>query len=380
MEIILVPDSFKGTYSSIEVSRFLEIAARKHLDHPKIHTIPMADGGEGTTEAIMSQLDGLWVNCKVNGPLGHPVFARYGMIGKTAVMEMAQASGITLLPEDQRDPMETTTYGTGEMIRHALDQGADEIIIGIGGSATNDGGVGMAQALGVVFKDKAGHEIPYGGKHLEAIHEIDMNSLHSRIKNVKIRVMCDVTNPLTGPMGATLTYGPQKGASEDVLKKLEQGMLHLHKCIEKQFGINLNNMAGSGAAGGLGGGLVAFLGAQLEPGIDTLLDLFHFDTMLKSADLVITGEGCLDGQSVFGKVPIGVASRCKQFNVPVIAFVGSIDGDVEQVFDYGISAYFTTIDRILDFDGVMHQKQCMMEQGADNLFRLIKMGMELNPN
>jgi len=377
MKIILAPDSFKGTFSSMEVIQYLKKGINQYFHDVTLIEVPIADGGEGTVDAILHAKHGQRVDCIVKDPLGRSINSYYGIIDNTAIIEMAAASGITLLSEDEKDPRMTSTYGTGQMIRSALEKGVNKIILGIGGSATNDGGIGMAMALGIRFLDESGDLISEGGANLIRIHTIDMSCTDKRIFQVPIEVICDVSNPLTGPTGATYTYGPQKGATSMVLEELELGMEHYREVIKERLKIDLNTVSGAGAAGGLGGGLVAFLHATLKPGIDTILDIVEFDTLLENCDLVITGEGKLDGQSIYGKVPVGVAQRCLGKDTIVLAFVGSIGDNAEKVYDYNIHSIFTTISGITTFEEIMVNKEEVMIQSVDRLMRLLKSGMLL---
>jgi len=378
MKIIFAPDSFKGTFSSSEIIEYLEKGAKKYFDNLEVVKVPIADGGEGTVDAIISATGGKYLQCNVTGPLGDKVNAKYGLVNDIAVIEMAEASGITLVDTDKRNPLFTTTYGTGELILEALNQGAKEIIIGIGGSATNDGGIGMAQALGVHFYDKQGNEVGLGGQYLEKINSISLKDLDDRFKNIKITVICDVTNPLTGPCGATYVYGPQKGGSKEILDRLEEGMTNYKHVIEKELNIKLNDIPGTGAAGGLGAALVAFLGGKLKPGIETILDLVQFESLAKDADLVITGEGRLDGQSIFGKVPTGIGKRCKNLKAKVIVIAGSVGEEVDKVYNYGIDAIFSTIDKPITLEEALNNSNELLVQAIDRMYRLIKLGMDIN--
>ncbi|MCF8018651.1 MAG: glycerate kinase [Vallitaleaceae bacterium] len=375
MKIILAPDSFKGTFSSKEVINYLDQGFRKFIENVEIIHVPIADGGEGTVEAILTATEGKKVDCIVSGPLGQKVKAYYGLLGDTAVIEMATASGITLIADEEKNPLKTSTYGTGEMMLHALDNGAKKLVIGIGGSATNDGGLGMAKALGVKFYNKDHAEVGHGGIELGNISTIDITGMDKRFKNIEVDVICDVTNPLLGPNGATYTYGPQKGATTTMMVLLENGMVNYHNLIQETFGIHLDSIPGTGAAGGLGGGLVAFVGAVLKPGIETILDVVAFDEKLENVDLVITGEGKLDGQSIYGKVPVGVAARCG--NIPVLAFVGSIGDGGEKVYDHNISGVFSTVSDVTSFEEILRNKEKIMEQGVERFVRLIKTGMRI---
>lgn len=370
MKIVLAPDSFKGTFSSKEVISYLDLGIRKHIENVEIIHVPIADGGEGTVDAILSAAGGINIFTTVEDPLGRDIKGSYGRIGETAIIEMALASGITLVSDDEKDPLVTSTYGTGQLMKHAIDHGATKLIIGIGGSATNDGGMGMARALGAKFFNDHGEEVGKGGIDLGRLAAIDMSEFDPRFKDIEVEVICDVTNPLTGPEGATYTYGPQKGATSSMLEILENGMIQYHEVIKETFGIVLNDIPGSGAAGGLGGGLVAFVGGELKPGIETILNTVGFNELLEDADLVITGEGKLDGQSVYGKVPVGVAGRCG--TIPVYAFCGALGENAEKVYDYNIDGIYSTVSDVTTFDEIVNNKEKIMEQSVDRFVRLIK--------
>ncbi|HHY23654.1 MAG TPA: glycerate kinase [Clostridiaceae bacterium] len=300
-----------------------------------------------------------------------------GTVAKTAVIEMAEASGLPLIGPTERNPLLTTTYGTGEMIKSALDEGIREFIIGIGGSATNDGGIGAAQALGVQFIDSEGKEVGFGGGELSKIKHISIESLDSRIKESKITVICDVNNPLTGERGATAVFGPQKGAKGDMLKTLENGMKNYAEVISKHFGMDVDKIPGSGAAGGLGAALICFFGAEIKSGIDTILDFVEFEKLLNGVDLVITGEGRIDGQSVFGKVPVGIARRCKKYGIKVVVITGSMGDKAQDVYEYGIDSIMTTINKDMSLDEAMSRSKELLMDAVDRMFRLIKLGMTL---
>ncbi len=373
MKIILAPDSFKGTFSSKVVIDYLDRGIRKHIEDVEIIHVPIADGGEGTVDALLTATKGDKIYTTVQDPLGRDIEGYYGRIGNTAIIEMAIASGITLVTEEEKDPLVTSTYGTGQLMKHALDHGATKLIIGIGGSATNDGGMGMAKALGVKFLDLDHKEIGNGGINLGRVQFIDVSHLDQRLAEVEVEVICDVTNPLTGPEGATYTYGPQKGATRNKIEILENGMVNFHQVIKETFHIELNEIPGTGAAGGLGGGLIVFAGGTLKPGIETILNTVGFNELLKNVDLVITGEGKLDGQSIYGKVPVGVAGRCG--NIPVYAFCGALGENAEKVYDYNISAIFSTVTDVTTFDEIVKHKETIMEQSVERFVRLIKQGM-----
>ena len=307
MKLLFASDSFKGSLSSQETAEILARAAKEVFGDVTWSSVPVADGGEGTTDAVIAAENGAWIETEVYGPLMEKVTARYGKIDeKRAVIEMAAASGLPMVPEGRRNPLYTTSYGTGELIRHALDEGFTDISIAIGGSATNDGGMGCARALGVRFLDEDGRELEGRGEDLENVSAIDVSGLDPRVSNAKITVMCDVTNPLCGENGATCTFGAQKGATPEIQARLEAGMVNYRDRIRKQFGIDPDAIEGAGAAGGLGTALMVFLGGEMKSGIETVLDLIGFDRRLEGVDLVVTGEGRTDWQSCFGKVMQGV--------------------------------------------------------------------------
>lgn len=379
MKLIAAPDSFKGTFTSTEVIDYISAGAKKYFDNIDFHGVPIADGGEGTVSAIVSAMEGHFKTCHVTGPYSKRTKATFGITGTIGILEMAEASGITLASTGEMDPLKATTFGTGEMIRHALDAGIESLVMGIGGSATNDGGMGMAAALGVKFYDADNQLITdYGGEQLSSIERIDMSLLDKRLKNMKVTVICDVTNPLTGPEGATYVYGPQKGANDHSKPILEAGMEHYREVLKRTFDIDMNEVPGAGAAGGLGAALVAYLKAELKPGVETILDLVKFDEMVSDADLVITGEGRLDGQSVYGKVPVGVANRCIGPNVPVIAIAGCTGEGYEAVYDHGIDAVFSTITAPVVGEEALKNADKNLEKAVEQLFRSLKVGTQLS--
>jgi len=338
MKIVVAPDSFKGSLTAVEVSDAIEQGIREIFPKAEIVKIPMADGGDGTVQCLINATGGEILRKKVTGPLGDEVWASYGILGdkKTAVIEMAEASGLTLVPENKRNPLITTTYGTGQLIKFALDQGCRKMIIGIGGSATNDGGAGMVQALGVKLLDKDGEEIGFGGAELLNIHHIDIVQMGSRIDKLEILVASDVKNPLCGPTGATRIYGPQKGATEEMMIILEKSLSHFAEIIKKDLNKDIKNIPGVGAAGGLGAALMAFLDAKLKPGIEIIIKAVKLEEIVKDADLLITGEGKIDSQTIYGKVPVGVAKIAKKYHVPIVSISALIDKSGLIVKDYGI--------------------------------------------
>ncbi|WP_176233719.1 glycerate kinase, partial [Candidatus Hakubella thermalkaliphila] len=325
MRILIAPDKFKGCLSALEVARAVERGIKKVDSCIETIICPMADGGEGTVATLVEATGGQIITLGVTGPLGERVEAYYGILGdgKTAVIEMASASGLWLVPQEKRNPLSTTTYGTGELIRDALHREVEQILIGIGGSATNDGGMGVAQALGVKFYDEKGQELGLGGKELGRIVKIDLRGLDQRVRKVEVEVACDVENPLYGPRGAAYIYAPQKGATPEMVDFLDRGLVHYARKIKEYLGKEIEYVPGSGAAGGLGGGLLAFLDARLRPGVEIVKDVVGFREKLGGVQLVITGEGALDEQTLSGKTPIGVAREAREMHIPTIAFAGS---------------------------------------------------------
>ncbi|MEW8987725.1 MAG: glycerate kinase, partial [Bacillus sp. (in: firmicutes)] len=338
MKIVIAPDSFKESLTALEAANAIERGFKSIFPNAVYHKMPMADGGEGTVQSLVDATNGTIEERIVTGPLGNPVKSFFGLMGdgKTAVIEMAAASGLHLVPMEKRNPLVTSTRGTGELISAALDLGVKHIIIGIGGSATNDGGAGMIQALGAKLLDEEGETIGPGGGALSQIATVDLSGLDNRLKDVHIDVACDVDNPLTGPRGASAIFGPQKGATPEMVKLLDKNLSHFADVIEKALGKSFRDIEGAGAAGGLGASLLAFLNADLKRGIDIVLHAMNFESVVKDADLVITGEGRIDSQTVYGKTPIGVAKAAKKYGVPVIGLAGSISQDSDVVIEHGI--------------------------------------------
>jgi len=338
MKIVVAPDSFKGSLTAVEVSDAIEQGVREIFPGAEIVKIPMADGGDGTVQCLVNATGGEILREKVTGPLGNGVLASYGILGdeKTAVIEMAEASGLTLVPENKRNPLITTTYGTGQLIKSALDQGCRKMIIGIGGSATNDGGAGMVQALGAKLLDKDTEEIGFGGGELKKVFRIDTKYLDNRLSETKVLIASDVSNPLCGSKGAARIYGPQKGATPEIIEELDESLGHFAEIIKRDLNKDIKDIPGAGAAGGLGAGLMAFLNAELRPGIEIIIEVVRLDQAIKDADMVITGEGKIDSQTIYGKAPIGVAKIAKKYNIPVIAVAAIIGDDVDIVHQHGI--------------------------------------------
>ncbi len=343
MKIIIAPDSYKGCMSAVKVAAFMEEGVLKALSNPEIVKIPVADGGEGTVSAMIIGAGGRLVHTKATGPLRNEIDSFFGILadGKTAVIEMAAASGLELVPENHRNPLNTTTFGTGELILAALNKGCTDIILGVGGSATTDCGMGMAQALGVVFYDSERKPLSYGGRYMNDIKFYDDSGIDPRVRKTNIRVACDVTNPLYGKRGAAYVYSTQKGASPRQIRHLDDGLRNIASVINELSGLDISGIPGSGAAGGLAGGLVAFTGATLEKGIDIVTGICNFSHKLKGASLVLTGEGNTDHQTTFGKVPVGIAALAAKESVPVICISGKLSPGYEEIYDLGITAAFS---------------------------------------
>jgi glycerate 2-kinase len=380
MKVIIAPDSFKESLSALEVANAIEKGFRDIFPEAEYVKIPMADGGEGTVQSLVDATGGRIVKTEVTGPLGDRVQAFFGMLGdgKTAVIEMAAASGLHLVPSEKRNPLVTTTRGTGELILAALDEGAEHIIIGIGGSATNDGGAGMIQALGGRLLDRHRQEIGPGGGSLSELADIDLSGLDVRLKHVKIEVACDVDNPLTGPKGASAVFGPQKGATPEMVATLDKNLQHYADVIERVLGKQVKDIPGAGAAGGLGAGLLAFLEAELKRGVEIVLETVKFHERIQDASLVITGEGRIDGQTIFGKTPIGVAKAAKRYNIPVIAIAGSVSDDSDVVLSHGIDALYSIVPGIIPLEKALANAEYYVTKTARNIAAACNIGRKMN--
>ncbi|WP_407331430.1 glycerate kinase [Enterovibrio sp. 27052020O] len=375
MKIVIAPDSYKESLSAMDVATAIECGFRRVMEDVEIVKLPMADGGEGTVQSLVDATGGHIVDVSVTDPLGLPVDGFFGLLGtgETAVIEMAAASGLHLVPSAQRNPLQTTSYGTGELIKAALDHGAKHLIVGIGGSATNDGGAGMAQALGVKLLDKDGNAIGYGGGSLASLHSIDMTDIDPRLASIKLEVACDVDNPLCGEKGASAIFGPQKGATPSMVDTLDANLSHYADVIKAQLNQDVKNSAGAGAAGGMGAALLGLFNAELRPGINIVMDAVDLSAHVKDADLVITGEGRIDSQTIHGKTPIGVARCAKQFGVPVIGIAGSITQDSVVVYDHGIDALFSVVSGACTLEDALANAKENVELTAENVARMIKM-------
>ncbi|WP_336219737.1 glycerate kinase [Citrobacter amalonaticus] len=379
MKIVIAPDSYKESLSALEVASAIEQGFREIWPDADYVKLPVADGGEGTVEAMVAATAGRIVEVNVTGPLGEPVSGFYGLSGdeRTAFIEMAAASGLERVPVSLRDPLKTTSWGTGELIRHALDTGVDHIIIGLGGSATNDGGAGMVQALGAKLLDAHHREIGLGGAALETLEQIDISQLDKRLAACRIEVACDVTNPLTGKEGASAVFGPQKGATPEMITRLDNALAHYAKLIARDLAVDVLALAGGGAAGGMGAALYAFCGAQLRRGIEIVTDALHLDDCVADADLVVTGEGRIDSQTIHGKVPFGVAKVAKRYNKPVIGIAGSLTADVGVVHDHGLDAVFSVIYSVCTLEEALQNAAENVRMTARNVAATLKMGQSI---
>ncbi len=378
MKLLFASDSFKGTLSSDQTIALLTKAAKEVFGDCETSGVPVADGGEGTTEAVVKARNGQIISVPVHGPLMEKEQGFYGRLSDTeAILEMAAASGLPMVPEEKRNPLHTTTYGTGELLKAALDAGYTDIAIAIGGSATNDGGMGFASALGIRFLDAEGHVLSGRGEDLERVAHIDVSGLDPAVKKAHFTVMCDVTNPLCGPDGATYTFGKQKGGTPEILDRLEKGMQNYRDVIIREFGVNPDEIQGTGAAGGLGAALKVFLHAEMKSGIETVLDLIDFDARLEGVDLVVTGEGRTDWQSCFGKVMQGVGDRSAKHQVPVAALCGSLGRDYEKIYAHGISSIMTTVDGPMPLKEALDNAEELYYKGAIRMFRFMEAGRRM---
>ncbi len=380
MNIVIAIDSFKGSLSSMEAGEAIGEGIRRVSPEERITICPLADGGEGTVEALVHGMKGTLLSIQVTGPLGKPVTCAYGIIEhtKTAIIEMSGAAGITLVPETEKNPMQTTTYGVGEVIKDAITRGCRRFIIGIGGSATNDGGAGMLQALGYEFLDSTGKEIPFGAIGLSMLKTITDTNVIPELKECNFYVACDVTNPLCGELGCSAIYGPQKGANPEMIEDMDKWLEQYAALSKKSYPKADANQAGTGAAGGMGFSFLTFTNAVLESGIKIVLEETKLEEKLRDADLVITGEGRLDGQTAMGKAPIGVAKLAKQYGKTVIAFAGSVTRDARECNQYGIDAYFPILRTITTLEEAMNLENAKrnLSDTAEQVYRLYRKGTE----
>lgn len=381
MKIVVAPDSYKGSLTAVQAAQSMAAGIHRVIPDAQVVQLPVADGGEGTTEAFYSAAGGELHTVQVTGPLGDPVETVWLRLPDgTGVMEMAQASGITRIPPERLDPLRATSCGTGELLRAMLDAGCRKILLGIGGSATNDGGAGMMQALGARFLDAEGGELPPGGAALERLERIDLTGFDERMKETSLTAACDVTNPLCGPRGASAVYGPQKGADAPMVARLDGALSRYAAVIRQQLGKDVASLPGAGAAGGLGAGLLAFCGAQIRPGIETVLQAVGFDRQAAGAAAVFTGEGRLDGQSVNGKVPAGVAAHAKAVrpDLPVIAIGGSIGAGAEGLYACGVDGMLALVDSIMPLERAMTEAAGLLEAAAERAMRLLLAGRRMD--
>ena len=376
MKVVIAPQAFKGSISALDAATAMGEGVRRVVPDAQTVLVPVADGGDGTLETLVEGSGGDIRTSEVTGPLGETIRAPWGALGDgtTAVIEMARTSGLALVPIERRNPLVTTTYGLGEAIREAMDAGFRRFIVGIGGSATNDAGGGMAQALGVRLLDSDGHDLPFGGAALAELSRVDMSGRDPRVSEARFLVACDVNNPLTGPEGASAIYGPQKGATPEMVAQLDAALQNFAEVVKRDVGADIDGVPGAGAAGGLGGGLIAFLDAGLSAGVDIVLETVGLDGHLQEADLVVTGEGCLDYQTVYNKAPIGVAARAKERGIPVIAISGSLGERYGEVHDHGIDAAVAITCFPMTLDEVSERASTLIADATEEALRLMRVG------
>jgi len=380
MNILIAPDSFKGSLTAVEAAEAIEQGVRSVLPEAETVRLPLADGGEGTVQALVAATRGRLVTTRVLGPLREPVEATYGILGDdvTGVVEMAAAAGLTLVPEEERNPLITTTFGVGQLISSALDNGCTRLIIGIGGSATNDGGAGMAQALGASLVDENRRQIGPGAGELARLVKIDVSNLDKRVERTEVFVACDVNNPLLGPQGASAVYGPQKGATPEMVAALEAALTHYAAVLARDLGKDVSNMPGAGAAGGLGAGLIAFADAIPRMGIALVLEAVRFEEYVEAADLVITGEGKVDEQTLSGKVVSGVGRMASRKGVPVVALAGEVaDEAFDRLAEVGVKAVESIAPGPISLDEAIRSAGPLLQAAAERVMRLILMGADL---
>lgn len=379
MKIVVAPQAFKGSLEAPQVAQAIVRGIRQVFTDADIFSLPVADGGEGTVRALVQASGGHTITTRVMGPLERPVNATWGILGggDVAVIEMAAASGLPLIRREERNPLRTTSFGTGELIRHALDQGIGRLIIGIGGSATNDGGAGMARALGARFLDVDGNEIPLGGGRLHLLHSIDVAGLDPRLEHLAIEVACDVNNPLCGPTGASYIYGPQKGADAQMVERLDEALRHFARILHRDVGKDVVDVPGAGAAGGMGASLLAFTQAQLRSGVDIVFQAIRIEERIRDAQLVFTGEGRMDRQDLYGKAPMAVAHIAQRHGVPCIAVVGSTGRDYHVVFQHGLDAVIGTVNRPMPIERAVAESARLITEAAMRACRLVSVGLKM---
>lgn len=381
MTVLIAPSGFKESLSVTDVTKAIAKGVQRAMPDARILEAPMVDGGEGTTEALVRATNGQMISVRVTGPVGDPVDSFFGIMGgpepRTAVIEMAAAAGLSLVPSDRRNPMLTTSYGVGELILHALDHGAEKILIGCGDSGINDGGAGLAQALGARLLDEEGADIGFGGGELAWLHRIDFSGLDPRLKEVQIDAAVNWHNMLLGPKGVARVFGPQKGATPSQVDDLDAALTRWAALIRAETGLDVAQAQGAGASGGLGAGLIAFAGATLHPRFDIVMQFLDFDRLLGSADMVITAEGSLDGQSPYGKVPCEVARRAAQLGIPTIALAGTIGKGVDQTFAHGISAFASILKRPCTLEEAIRDGERLLRRAAEDAIRMMNVGLQM---
>lgn len=372
MKILISPDSFKGSLTATQAAESIAAGVRRALPDAELVLVPLADGGEGTVEALVTATGGHIIHTPATDPLGSKIESFFGILGdgETAVIEMAAASGLLLVPEDRRNPMLTTTYGTGEIIKAALDAGCSKLILGIGGSATNDGGIGAVQSLGGSFRDASGNEVSFGGGELIRVRSIDLSTLDHRVRSSEVVVACDVDNLLTGPMGASAVFGPQKGATPEMVAELDAGLRNLAEVIRRDLGMDVEQCPGAGAAGGLGAAALAFLGARLKSGIEIVMDATHFAERLHGASLVITGEGKIDAQTLQGKTINGVLCAASSAGVPVLALAGAVEPEGYKLLNHGAVAVLSIVNKPMSLQEAQARAGELLATAAEQSTRL----------
>jgi glycerate kinase len=376
MRVVIAPDKFKGSLTACRAAEAMALGVTRAAPGANVDLVPMADGGEGTVDALVAATAGSYREARVTGPLGEAVVARFGLLGDghTAAIEMASASGLVLVPASQRNPLVATTRGTGELLLAALAAGARRVIVGLGGSATNDGGAGLGQALGYRLLDSEGGDLPPGGGSLGRLARIDAPGRNPELDRVEVAVACDVTNPLCGPTGASAVYGPQKGASPAMIASLDANLAHFAAIVARDLGVSIGEMPGSGAAGGLGGGLVAFAAGRLEPGIELIIDAVNLAGRLKDCDLCLTGEGSIDEQSAFGKTAVGVGRLARSLGCPTLALAGALGPGAERVLEHGIDACFSICPGPIRLDDAITQAAELLERATEQAVRAFLAG------
>ena len=379
MKILVAPQEFKGSISALSVAEAAETGVMRVFPEAEVVLCPVADGGDGTLETLVEVSGGEVRTCSVQNPIGETITAQWGAMGDgvTAVIEMARTSGLALLSLDERDPLNSSTFGLGQAILEALNQGFRKFIVGIGGSATNDAGAGMAQAMGATLLNAEGKSIPFGGAALADLRSIDISKMDTRIENSQFMVACDVSNPLTGDEGASAVYGPQKGATPEMVAQLDNALLNFAEIVKKDIGKNVSEISGAGAAGGLGAGMLAFMGAELKAGVDIVLETVQLREKLSDVDLVITGEGGMDFQTVYNKAPIGVARIAGEFNIPTIAIAGLLGQNFTVVHDHGIRAATSIVDGPISLEESSERASELISNSVEESLRFISVGMDM---